>query len=75
MRKSTVIAQCLVNSNMIRSLEEAEHAVRRVFDEEFPGQNFVQWNSNLDDAYGEQIICNVGRASRINVKCFIDDLR
>jgi len=49
MRKSTVIARCLLNSNMMNSLEEAERAVRVIFDEEFPGRNFDDWNQNLND--------------------------
>jgi hypothetical protein len=74
MRKSTVIAKCLVNSRMINSLEEAEHAVQRVFGEEFPQRNFEQWNLVVQDEYGAQIIRNVGRATTINVKSFIEDL-
>ena len=75
MRKNTVIAQCLVNSNMIGSLEQAEHALRSVFDEDFPDQDFALWNSDLNDTFAAQTIHNVGRASMINVKRFIEDLR
>jgi hypothetical protein len=74
MRKSTVIAQCLVNSKMIASLEEAEHAVRVIFNQEFSDQDFNDWNQNMDDATAASIISTVGRASRINVKKFIEDL-
>ena len=59
---------------MIKSLEEAEHAVRAVFDEEFPDRDFGKWNQNLDDTVGANIIKACGRASRINVKKFIEDL-
>lgn len=70
-----VIATCLVNSNMISRLEDAEHAVRQVFLDEFPGENLLHWDTEIDDRRAEQIIKTVGRASRINVKMFIDDLR
>ncbi len=75
MRKSVVIAQCLVNSNMVTSLEQADHYVRTIFEDEFPQQDFARWNADIDNASAERIIQNVGRASRINVKLFIEDLR
>ena len=74
MRRSTVIANCLVNSRMVRRLDEAELSVRQVFDEEFPDKDFHQWNLHLDDATAANIIKAVGKASRINVKKFIEDL-
>jgi hypothetical protein len=74
MRKSTVIAQCLINSDMIRSLEQAELSVRRVFDDEFADRDFDQWNTNVNDDYGSQVISDVGKAMTINVKRFIEDL-
>jgi hypothetical protein len=75
MRNSTVIAQCLVNSGMTKSLEEAEHSVRTIFYEEFPGRNFDEWNLNVNDQTAMNIVNNVGRASRIDVRKFIEDLR
>ena len=74
MRKSTIIAKCLVNSNMITRLDDAENRVLQVFIDEFPKENYSTWNVEVDDKYGESIIKNVGRASRINVKKFIEDL-
>lgn len=74
MRKGTVIEKCLVNSNMIDRLEDSEGAVRQVFVTEFPNSSFSGWNKNINDKTAENIIRNVGRASRINVKKFIEDL-
>jgi hypothetical protein len=74
MRKSTVIAECLVNSKMIGSLDEAEHTVREIFRQEFPTQDFDNWNQNIDDAAAKNIIGTVGKASKINVRKFIEDL-
>jgi hypothetical protein len=73
MRNSTVIAHCLVNSGM-RSLEEAERAVRTTFDEEFPARSFGKWNVTMNDQSATQIINSVGSASRIDVRKFIEDL-
>ena len=74
MKKGTVIAKCLVKSNMIGRLEDPEHSVQKVFLNEFPNSSFSEWNQDIDDKTAEDIIRNVGRASRINVKKFIEDL-
>lgn len=74
MRRSTIIAKCLVNSNMIGRLEWAEARVRGVFEDEFPDCSFCQWNREVNDQIAARIVENVGRASMINVKRFIEDL-
>lgn len=74
MKKSRVIATCLVNSSMFSRIEDAEHAVRQVFLDEFPGANYLHWDREIDDAAAEHIVKTLGRASRINVKQFIEDL-
>lgn len=74
MRKSMVIAHCLVNSRMVEPLADAERAVENVFRMEFPDENFHEWNQNAHESVAENIIQAVGRASRINVKKFIEDL-
>ena len=48
-RKSTVIATCLVNSNMISGLEDAEAAVRNIFLTEFPHRSLNEWNNEIGD--------------------------
>ncbi len=74
MRKSQVIATCLVNSNMINRLTGTEESVHQVFLFEFPKCNYLQWNCEIYASVAEQIIKNVGRASKINVRKFIADL-
>lgn len=74
MRKSEIIATCLVNSGMIKRLEDAQFVVRRIFDDEFPGKIFTQWDTHINDDVANNIISNVGKASHINVKLFIEDL-
>lgn len=75
MKKSTIIATCLVNSNMINRHEDAENAVYQIFLDEFKNDNFYKWNTEVNDHVAQNIIRNVGRASRINVKKFIEDLK
>ena len=74
MRKSTVIAKCLVDAKFIERLEDAEHSVYRIFLKEFPKSNFSDWNQHIEDKTAEYIIQNGGRADCINVKKFIKDL-
>lgn len=74
MTKSTIIAHCLVNSNMSRTLEEAENRVRSVYADEFPSEQFQQWNTDFSESYAAEQIKMVGCASPINVKWFIQDL-
>ena len=74
MNKSTVIATCLVNSSMIRTLEEAEATVRSIFIEERPMADFSKWNCDVNDKTAENIISSIGRAGRINVAKFISDI-
>jgi hypothetical protein len=74
MRKSTIIAQCLVNSDMVTPLEHAEVVVRATFEENFPDREFADWNQNLDDSAAAILINDIGRASQINVKKLIERL-
>jgi len=59
---------------MFNRIEDAEIRVYQVFLDEFLDKNYVMWNQDLYDGIADQIIKNVGRASKINVKRFIEDL-
>ena len=74
MKKATVIATCLVTSDIVRRIEDAEHLVRCQFEELRPKSDFAAWNVNVDDSVAKNIIETVGRASRINIERFIEDL-
>ncbi|WP_166820024.1 hypothetical protein [Thalassoroseus pseudoceratinae] len=75
MKRSTIIATCLLNSSMVTRLEDGEWRVQQVFEDEFPNEDFRQWDREVSDATADQIVKTVGRAGRINVASFIDDLR
>ena len=74
MKKSTLIATCLLNSSMVTSLQLGEQIVRDAFDESFEGREFSDWDAPLPDKTAMSIINGVGRAMRINVRKFIADL-
>ena len=74
MRKSSLIATCLINSGMRATQEEAEMRIADTFNRAFPNLTFELWNSNIDESRAEHIIASVGKASEINVENFIRDL-
>ena len=74
MQRSTIIAKCLLNSNMYTRLEDAESRVNQVFEKSFPGQDFFAWNLNVDDDAAENVIQTVGKAISISVDLLILDL-
>ena len=75
MKNSTVIAICLFKASIVIRLEEGEHLVREMFAREFPTEDFHHWNREINDSTAQNLIQNVGKAMRIDVKQFIDDLR
>ncbi len=59
---------------MIDNVEHAQAAVEHIFQEEFPQSSFPDWNTEVNDQVAQHIIAAVGRAARINVRKFIEDL-
>jgi hypothetical protein len=64
MRKSTVIARCMMNSG-VSSLDDGELAVRTTFQEEFPAGNFDEWNLDIDDQEGEKMVTILGERYKL----------
>jgi hypothetical protein len=64
MRKSTVIARCMMNSG-VSSLDEGELAVRTTFQEEFPTASFEEWNLDISDAEGEEMVSILGERYKL----------
>ena len=73
-RKSTVIATCLINSGMNATLDTAESLVHGIFDEHFPSENFVEWNTDIPENVAQRIISSVGCAQETHVLNLIRDL-
>jgi len=73
MRKSEIIAACLVNTG-VGSVEEAEATVRKIFQNEFPGQDFDRWNADVHDSIGRNIVKVLDTPSGIDVKRVIEEL-
>jgi hypothetical protein len=75
MKKSTIIATCLINSGAtIHNLAQVEASIEQSFREDFQGLNYKQWNSDVPEAEALAIIKNFGSAYRIDVRQFILDL-
>jgi hypothetical protein len=75
MRKSVVIATCIINSGVTsHPLQTVEASVRQTFKEDFQDLNYEQWNQDLPDAIARDIIKQFGTNYRIDVRQLILDL-
>lgn len=73
MKKSTIIAKCLVKEGIIRPQATAEKAVRQVYVEKFPNSDFESWNQEIpkDDA---QELLDTLEDTRLNINGYIEHL-
>lgn len=71
MRKSTLIAKFLVNLRNGFDALEAEHIVETTFFDKHPNVDFHTWNTELDDAWCENLIRANTSLSFVSVENFI----
>lgn len=74
MKKSTLIGTCLLNSGFVKKLTDGEDTVRRIFIDEFPGDDYLKWDTEIENSVGDDIIKEVGKQSNIDVGKFIKRL-
>lgn len=74
MKKSTLIAHCLVNAGITLSILSGEREVERVFRSAFSDEDFEGWNGHIGESVADKVIRNVGPATRIHVDQLIQDL-
>ena len=74
MRKSDVIAKCLVQSSLAADLKAGRDAVRNAFDKNVTDKSFSKWNSVVEENIANSIIRSVGKSKAINIEKFISDL-
>jgi hypothetical protein len=74
MKKSETIARVMVNSNVVKSVIDADLKVRKVFEVEFPDSNFAVWNKSLHPETANAIIKTIGIHSNLDVKKLIEAL-
>jgi hypothetical protein len=75
MRKSVVIATCIINSGVTtHPLPTVEAAVMKTFKEDFSNMNYERWNEDLPEAVAKDIIQQFGTNYRIDVRQLIIDL-
>src|SRR5262245_16858005 len=72
MKKSELVAHCLVSSKTVQRIDDATSRVRRVFLEEFPHGDFSAWNSQINDLRASQVVAMFGKGSMVNVKRMIE---
>jgi hypothetical protein len=75
MKRQQIIAHCLLNSGMVESgrIEDADAAVLRHFETEFPEGDFAAWNQDVSKGMAEIIIKKVGCASSLDIRQLIED--
>jgi hypothetical protein len=74
MKKSTLIATCLINCGSTYQLQEIETSISQTFKEDFPEMNYKDWNTMIPLTDAKAIIQQFGKGYRINVRQFIYDL-
>jgi hypothetical protein len=75
MKKSAVIATCLIHSGITsQPLADVEQSIEQSFKEDFSGLNYQQWNTHLPEADAQRIIKEFGSSYRIDIRQFIQDL-
>jgi hypothetical protein len=74
MKKSTLIATCLINCGSSYGIQDIENSIQQTFNEEFSELNFKEWNTFVPDVEAQEIIRQFGTGYRINVRQFIVDL-
>jgi hypothetical protein len=74
MKKSTVIATCLINCGSRHGIKEIEQSIQSTFREDFPGLNFQQWNTDIPEPAAQGIIRDFGGSYTIDIRQFILDL-
>jgi hypothetical protein len=74
MKKSTLIATCLINCGSTYAIREIETSIEQTFREDFPQMSYGQWNTVLPMPEAQHIIKQFGTGYRIDVRQFIHDL-
>ena len=74
MLKSTLIAKCLHQNNMIPDVKTGEAAVESIFGEYFPGHSYKKWNTLISDEVVNHFLREARGAGTIRVDSFIKDL-
>jgi hypothetical protein len=75
MRRSTVLATILVNSELYPTAPDAENAVRLAFANALPGQQFENWNVDIEVERAKSFIKAEGRWSSFGGLAEIVEMR
>jgi hypothetical protein len=59
---------------MVNSLKDGEDNVGKVFRAKFPSSDYLKWDTDVESSVANRKIRDVGKASTIDVRMFIEDL-
>jgi hypothetical protein len=74
MRKSTLIATCLLNSKFITDMAFGEQKVKEIFTHMRPKADFDKWNTFVSNSVAQSFIERGRNADTIRVHSFIREL-
>lgn len=74
MKKSILIAECLVRAGIADSTDGGLAIFHTVWDECCQGKNLAQWESDVPQWLEERFLERAEESTRINVKSLIGDL-
>ena len=74
MKKSELIAHCLVEAKIVETVEGGLGIFERVWRDYFSELNLARWDSQVPDYLEAQLLKIARGSARINVKRLIEDL-
>jgi hypothetical protein len=74
MRLETIAVKILVNSKKYATENEALNGLKSEFKIHFSTYDYKEWNKEVPETFGLNIISNVGKNGNVSVRFIIKDL-
>lgn len=74
MKKSILVAKCLVKASIADSTDGGLAIFYTVWDEFFQAKNLAQWDSHVPQWLEQRFLERAKESTKINVKSLIEDL-
>lgn len=74
MRKSTLIAKCLVTGGHVSEISDGELITESYINQEFPQLDFNEWNIRLTPIQSERFLEKVNFSSPIQLEKLVQEL-
>ena len=74
MKKSELVARCLLAARIVANVEDGLAIFHRVWQAHFSGRNLAQWDTPVPDWLQERLLQVAAKSHRIKVDKLIEDL-